>query len=144
MAAAERRTLELPVAGMDCTDCAAHVRHAIAALPGVEAVDVFLNAEKAVVRLDPQRVDVAAIRRAVAEAGYACPLPTDNAAAAASAPAGPFARAIFGVFGVVLGAVLLVVVAGEGLGLFDAITERVPLPLGVALALLAGGSPRTR
>src|SRR6266550_1667067 len=46
-------TLEVPVAGMDCTECTVHVQKAIAALPGVKSVDVFLASEKAVVQLDP-------------------------------------------------------------------------------------------
>jgi hypothetical protein len=31
----EVRTLEVPIAGMDCTECTLHVHHALAALPGV-------------------------------------------------------------------------------------------------------------
>ena len=57
--------MEVPLQGMDCPQCTQHVRHAISALPGVESVDVSLTAEKAVVRLDPSRVDVSAIRKAV-------------------------------------------------------------------------------
>jgi len=45
----ELATLEVPVAGMDCAECTQHVRHAIAALPGVASVDVFLASEKALV-----------------------------------------------------------------------------------------------
>jgi Cd2+/Zn2+-exporting ATPase/Cu+-exporting ATPase len=59
------RTVEVPVRGMDCAECARRVREAVAALPGVEAVEVLLAAEKAVVRLDPARGDPAARRRAV-------------------------------------------------------------------------------
>lgn len=61
--------LEVPVRGMDCAECTQQVKQAIAALPGVEAVTVLLSAEKAVVRLDPSRVDLGAIRRAVEGAG---------------------------------------------------------------------------
>lgn len=62
------QTIEVPVKGMDCTECTQHVQKAIAALPGVETVDVLLSAERAVVQLDPARVDLRAIRDAVAEA----------------------------------------------------------------------------
>lgn len=41
-------------------------------------------------------------------------------------------------FGIVFGAVLFVVVIGEWLGLFEAVTARVPWPLGFALVLVAG------
>jgi Cu+-exporting ATPase len=69
----ELQTLELPVSGMDCTECTQHVQRAIAALPGIQSVDVLLSAEKAVIRLDPSRVDLAAIQKAVEGAGYAIP-----------------------------------------------------------------------
>ena len=53
----ETITLEVPIAGMDCAECTEHVRHAIAGLPGVVYVDVFLASEKATVRLDPSQVE---------------------------------------------------------------------------------------
>ena len=52
----ELTTIEVPICGMDCSECASHVQHAIAALPGVAQVDVLLGAEKAVIRLDAARV----------------------------------------------------------------------------------------
>ena len=55
------QTVEVPIAGMDCADCARHVQHAIAELPGVESVDVLLGSEKAVVLLDPALVALPAI-----------------------------------------------------------------------------------
>ena len=64
------QTLELGVGGMDCTECSVHVREAIAALPGVRSVRVLVAAEKAIIQLDPQEVDVPAIRTAVEQAGY--------------------------------------------------------------------------
>ena len=51
----ELRNLEVPISGMDCAECTEHVRHAIANLPGVASVEVFLASEKAAVRLDPAR-----------------------------------------------------------------------------------------
>ena len=81
----ELATLEVPVAGMDCAECTQHVRHAIAGLPGVASVDVFLTSEKAIVRLDPAQVDLPAIRRAVQGAGYSVP----EARPAISAEASP-------------------------------------------------------
>src|SRR3990172_7408951 len=64
------KTLEVPVKAMDCAECTQHVQHAIAALPGVESVNVFLASEKAIVRLDPGLVEMPAIRQAVESAGY--------------------------------------------------------------------------
>ena len=67
------RTLEVSVKGMDCAECVAHVHHAIAELPGVQSVEVYLASEKAVVQLDPEQVTMPAIRQAVADAGYSVP-----------------------------------------------------------------------
>jgi Cd2+/Zn2+-exporting ATPase/Cu+-exporting ATPase len=133
---ANTKTLELPVKGMDCTECTMHVQHAIARLPGVEKVEVFLASEKAVVRLDPERVDLPAIRQAVAGAGYAVPevVPQGMPAGAAQG----FSRQVLTLLGIVFGAVLFVVVVGEWLGLFEAITARVPWPVGLAVVLIAG------
>ncbi len=69
--------LEVPVRGMDCTGCCQSVQRSIAALPGVESVDVLLAAEKAVVRFDPAQTDLAAIRSAVEQAGYTVPAAAD-------------------------------------------------------------------
>ncbi|MEN9937604.1 MAG: copper-transporting ATPase CopA [Chloroflexota bacterium] len=129
------RTIEVPVAGMDCAECTRHVRQAIAALPGVESVDVLLSAEKAVVRLDPAQADLPDIHAAVARAGYRVPA---QAAEGAPDAARDFTRQVLLLFGLVAGAVLLLVVGGEWLGLFDAVTDRVPWPLWLALVLVGG------
>ena len=63
------QTLSVPIQGMDCAECTQHVQRAIARLPGVESVDVMLSSEQAVIRLDPTRVGMPAIRQAVAAAG---------------------------------------------------------------------------
>ncbi len=136
------QTLEIPVRGMDCAECTEHVHHAIAALPGVESVTVFLASEKAVVRLDPARVDVPAIRKAVKGAGYSVPADAGTAVArsvlAQPRPLTEFTNRILTLFGLVFGAVLFVVVIGEWLGLFETLTAQVPWPVGLAAVLVAG------
>src|SRR5947209_3180343 len=67
------QTLEIPVAGMDCTACTQHVQQAIAKLPGVESVNVLLSSEKAIIRLDPTQVQLSMIQQAVEGAGYTVP-----------------------------------------------------------------------
>ncbi len=136
---ADFQTIEVPVAGMDCADCTMHVQRSISSLPGVEGVEVFLAAEKAVVRLDAEAVDLPAIRRAVERAGYSVP---DMADTTGDSAAGlqDFTRPIMALLGVVFGAVLFVVVVGEWLGLFEAITAQVPWLVGLGI-VLAGGYP---
>jgi len=132
----ELKTIEVPIAGMDCTECAQHVQHAIAALPGVEAVNVFLTAEKAVVRFDPMLVDLSAIRKAVEGVGYSVPVVEPPQPAVS--PLGDFSRRVATLLAVVFGAVLFVVVVGEWLGLFEQITRRVPWPIGLAIVIVGG------
>lgn len=134
-AKAAQRTVTLKICGMDCAECAGHVQRAIAALPGVESVNVFLSSEKAVVRLDPALVDLPHIRQAVEKAGYSVSGP-------ASAPAAPqigdFTGRIVTLLAVVFGAVLFIVVVGEWFGLFAHLTKRVPFPIGLALVIASG------
>ncbi len=132
------QTLEISISGMDCAECTQHVQHAIEKLPGVHSVQVFLAAEKAIVRLDPDQTELPELRAAVRAAGYDVP-------ASASPPPAPVSMDGFnrrltfllvGVFALILSAVVF----GEFLGWFDFLNERVPFLLGLAL-VLAGGYP---
>lgn len=55
------------VEGMTCSHCVAHVKEALQSVPGVETVEVELNAKQARVRGDASEE---ALREAVKEAGY--------------------------------------------------------------------------
>lgn len=127
--------LELPVGGMDCAECTRHVEHALAAVPGVVSVQVLLSAEKAILRLDPSAVSLDQLRAAVTDAGYSVP---DSNESAAEARQTGYTHKVWTVMALVFGAVLFVVVIGEWLGLFEAITERVPFWLGAALVVISG------
>ncbi len=134
-----RTQIEVKVAGMDCAECTEHVQRALAALPGVEEVSVLLSSEKAVLQVDPTQVDLPTIRRAVEGAGYTVPdVPPGGEEATSSRSLISFTRPILTLFGLVFGAVLLVVIAGEWLGLFERVTDLVPWYLGWGLVLLAG------
>ena len=74
----QTQTIEVPIAGMDCTECTQHVQHAISTLSGVQKVDVFLSSEKAIIQLDPSLVKMADIRQAVTDAGYSVPQQPNN------------------------------------------------------------------
>ena len=128
--------VEVPIKGMDCAECTQHVRSAIATLPGVESVEVSLAAEKAVVRLDPARVDASAIQKAVEGAGYS--VASREAAQSPESLAQALSRQVLTLLGVVFGAVLFVAVVGEQFGLFERLTQRVPWPLGLGLVLVGG------
>jgi len=135
---AKSHTLEVPIQGMDCAECTHHVQHALAQLSGVASVHVLLSSEKAVLHLDPDKVDMPAIRKAVASAGnYSVP---DTAPAPSVPPTGALTRRLGVVLTGVFVVVLAIVVVGEWLGAFQRLEALVPFPLGVAI-VMAGGWP---
>ena len=75
LAPAAALRLDLPVRGMSCASCVAHVEKALAGVPGVAQVGVNLATEKAAVRLT-QPVATALLTQAVDEAGYEVPTET--------------------------------------------------------------------
>lgn len=133
------RMMELPIRGMDCAECTQHVQHALAAVPGVESVEVFLTSEKAVLRLASTEVPVDTLRKAVESAGYAVP-ETSIEMQGQRPSLASFTRPVLTLFGLMVGAVLLITVAGEWLGLFERITDVIPWPIGWAVVLV-GGAP---
>ncbi len=107
-------TIELKVAGMDCTECTQHVQHALCTLPGIAEARVYLSSEKAVVRYDPTQVDLPAFQQAVKQAGYSIASEEAKQMEIPSSPQlGSFTRPILTLFALVFGAVLLVVIVGE-------------------------------
>jgi len=65
--------LSIPVEGMTCASCVAHVEEALKGVPGVADVSVNLATEKATVALAAADVPVDKLRAAVAGAGYKVP-----------------------------------------------------------------------
>lgn len=129
-------SLDLRIAGLDCAECARHVREAIETLPGVADVDVLVTARKALIRFDPVRTSPEEIRRAVERAGYS--VEHEAAQGSSDSPLSDFSRRVLTLFGAVFGAVLFVVVLGEWFGLFEAVTRGVPWPVWFAVILLGG------
>jgi Cu+-exporting ATPase len=134
----ELETLEVSINGMDCAKCTQHVQRAISELPGVSAVEVFLTSEKALVRMDSSQVDLHQIRKAVSKAGYS--ISEGDVEPTEVLRTHEFTRQVSLLFGIVFAIVLVVVVLGEWLGLFDAVVDRVPKWIWVG-AILAGGYP---
>ena len=66
--AMERVTLA--ITGMTCGHCVDAVKKALAAVPGVEEVEVTLAPPRAVVSCDPSRTTVEILTKATAEEGY--------------------------------------------------------------------------
>lgn len=135
----QTQTIEIPIAGMDCTECTQTVQRAISSLNGIKKADVFLSSEKAIVQLDPSLVKMIDIRNAVKNAGYSIP-EQNGGDATPNAALVNFSRRIFTILGLAFGGIILLIVAGEWLGLLDGLTKLIPFPFGVALVFL-GGSP---
>lgn len=138
MTANKHKTMELPVQGMDCASCAQHVKQALEKTPGVAGAEVLLSAEKAIIQLENDQIDLVLLRRAVESEGYSVPDLETKEHQAPVASLGDSARPIFTFFGVLFGVVLLVVVVGEWLGLLAAITTRIPWPVMLGAILIAG------
>ncbi len=131
---------EFGIDGMDCHDCARHVKAAICKLPGIQRADVLLGAEKAIVEADAE-IDRAAVAEAVRGAGYRIrDLDLPDARESTRTDPAAFTRRVLTVVGLVFGIVLFVVVIGEWLGVIDRITDEMPWPFGLAL-VVAGGFP---
>jgi Cu+-exporting ATPase len=62
--------VSLPIGGMTCASCVAHVEEALAKTPGVLNVNVNLATEKASVEYIPTLTGLPDFRRAVADVGY--------------------------------------------------------------------------
>ena len=60
----------LAITGMTCGHCVAAVKKALAAVPGVEAVEVTLSPPRALVACDPARTTVEMLTKATEGEGY--------------------------------------------------------------------------
>src|SRR5512144_1950171 len=62
--------IDLPITGMSCASCAAHVQEGLSALDGVSSASVNFAAEKATVIYDKSKVAVDNFVRIVKDLGY--------------------------------------------------------------------------
>ncbi|MDI6772006.1 MAG: cation-translocating P-type ATPase [bacterium] len=130
---------ELPVAGMDCADCAARIERALRRVAGVESAYVSLGSGRATVVFDPSRASEAHLAQAVEALGYR--VPGSRASLQAHQGAAPRLFGIAsGLFVVAVAGVVLIGLAAERLGLIEAASRLVPAPVALA-AVLVGGLP---
>jgi Cd2+/Zn2+-exporting ATPase/Cu+-exporting ATPase len=127
------QTTEVPIQGMDCADCTRHVQHAIAELPGVESVQVYLASEKAVIQHQPGSADITAIRKAVSSVGYSVPQTSEDSPAPSQ-----YAKPVLTLLAVLFGVIIFVALIGQGLGFFETLTVYIPWPIGLAIVILIG------
>ena len=128
-------TLELTIPELDCADEALQIQAALSRLPGVEEVRTAVGARKALVAYSPDQVRPDAIRAAIRGLGMTV--------VETSGPDPGRRRSLPDLLGwgfvSVVALVALVGIAGERLGLAEALTDRIPWWLALA-AVLAGGT----
>jgi len=130
--------LELRILGIDCSECAHHLESSLAKIPGVTSVQVLLSSEKAVMKTRPELLDMRAVEKVIASEGCSIS-PADPSGPAPAA----FGRSMFALLGLIVAGVVVTVVVGEILGLFDWLTQHVPWPIGWVI-VVAGGYPVLR
>lgn len=130
------KRVEVPIEGMDCADCVRHVQTALRGVPGVADADVYLTSEKAILYLEDPQIDWDLIHKAVKNAGYS--IPEKNQETSNRPDITDLSRRVGVVTAVVFVSVLAVVILGEWLGLFDLLTEKIPLVMGIGLVIAFG------
>ena len=131
-----REILEVVVPELDCADEAQQIQAALGRLPGVEEVRTAVGARKAVVAYAPERIHPDAIRAAIRALGM-----TVSESRAVSPHRGrPLPDVLGWAFVSAVALVALLGIAGERLGIAEALVNRIPPWLALA-AVLAGGYP---
>jgi Cu+-exporting ATPase len=74
-ASVRREQIRIPVSGMTCAACQAHVQRALAQQPGVEDASVNLMMETAAVTFDPSVATPEKLVQAIRDTGYGAELP---------------------------------------------------------------------
>jgi len=133
-----KKEVQFTVKGMDCSGCANNVKNALEQLEEVDSAEVFLSAEKAKIRTKTDSPDIRPLRKAVEDIGYHIPDNSTDQSQQENQSLREKAQKSFRLFGLVFGVILLVVIAGEWLGLFQALTKWVPFWAGAVLVLSMG------
>ncbi len=128
--------IEIKIKGMDCAGCARSVQTALEKLQGVDSAEVLLSAERARITSQSKLPEHPAIRKAVEDIGYR----VSDGREEDDQKTDDIAQKAFRLFGLVFGAILFVVVAGEWLGLFHTVTDYIPFWAG-SLIVIATGYP---
>ncbi len=128
--------IDISIQGMDCADCARHIKNAIESVHGVTEAEILFSAQKAIVSFDPVKAGLADIRKAVEGVGYYVAASEKEDVEQSHLAA--FSRQVLAVFGTVFGTVLFVAVIGEWFGFFEAVTKNVPWPAWLAVIIIAG------
>ncbi|HKL19783.1 MAG TPA: cation-translocating P-type ATPase [Halalkalibaculum sp.] len=131
----EKKELEITIKGMDCAGCVRSVKSALEKMEGVDSAEVLLSSEKARLSSKSSLPDLPALKKTVEDIGYRV---VEKQGEESSRPTEELAKKSFRLFGLVFGAILAVIVAGEWLGLFQTVTDYIPFWAGTAFVLAMG------
>ena len=67
-----RTTTRFPVEGLDCASCGAELRTNLRTIPGIQAINVNIQASEIAVTFDPTRVDPPTIKSKLESLGLGC------------------------------------------------------------------------
>jgi Cu+-exporting ATPase len=131
------KTIEIKIAGMDCAECASHVQKALSDLPQIESAQVFLGAEKAVIRFENKPPSNLEIIHAVGDAGYEAVM-DDGENQDKISDVGAFGNASILSFILIVLTILAVTLIGERLGVFEKLQIVIPWFIWSILILIGG------
>jgi len=131
-----KATLELTVAELDCADEAGQIQGALSRLLGVQDVRTAISARRAVIAYDPAQISPDAIEDVIRGLG----MTVTEAHEAERRRRRTLPDLLGWAFVSIVALVALVGIAGERLGVVEALVDRIPAWLAIA-AVLAGGYP---
>lgn len=120
---------------MDCAGCVRNVKSALEKMEGVDSAEVMLASEKARLVSRTSLPERSKIQKTIESAGYRL---KEEQQPETDFQTEDLAKKSFRLFGLVFGAILLVIVAGEWLGLFQTITEYIPFWAGTLFVIAMG------
>ena len=137
----DNKSLEIKISGMDCADCALHVKKALDDIPSIASADVLLGAEKAIVYYKDIKPLLEDIQQAVEKVGYKAYFESEGKPEPQRSDAIlQFGKTSIFLFIGILIAVLGITLIGERMGLIALIESFVPWYVWLG-AIILGGFP---
>jgi Cd2+/Zn2+-exporting ATPase/Cu+-exporting ATPase len=137
----DNKSLEIKISGMDCADCALHVKKALDDIPSVTSADVLLGAEKAIVYYKDIKPLLEDIQQAVEKVGYKAYLESEGKPEPYPSDAIlQFGKTSIFLFIGILIAVLGITLIGERMGSIALIESFIPWYVWLG-AIILGGFP---
>lgn len=122
---------------MDCAGCVRSVKSALERMEGVDSAEVLLASEKAYLKSSTTLPEMQTLKKTIEDIGYRVVEEQSDETRDAQ-QAEDLAKKSFRLFGLVFGAILAVIVAGEWLGLFQTVTDYIPFWAGTLFVLAMG------